>query len=178
MARSRWRTFRRCFGDTVADMAERSPEAVLSVLQENTAGNSRSAVVSNAQPEFRMNRMLIVAVTIVCMASSANAAMNRIEKSQQLKKLHNMYLQGVRDGLLTYNRQLETDASRRGGSKLYFCLPSGYDLTIDKIEKLVSRKANSTATSSEDDSSNFDERYDVSFPRLLLAKLRETYPCK
>src|SRR4029079_11410076 len=141
-------------------------------------GTHAARQLANAQSGFRMNRMLIVAVTVVCMASSANAAMNRIEKSQQMKKLHNMYLQGVRDGLLTYNRQLETDASRRGGGKLYFCLPSGYDLTIDKIEKLVSRKASSTATSSEDDSSNFDERYDVSFPRLLLAKLRETYPCK
>jgi hypothetical protein len=29
------------------------------------------------------------------------------------------------------------------------------------------------ASTSEDDSSNFDERYDVSFPRLLLSKLRE-----
>jgi hypothetical protein len=40
--------------------------------------------------------MLIAAITAVCMASSANAAMNRIEKGQQLKKLHKMYLQGVR----------------------------------------------------------------------------------
>jgi hypothetical protein len=45
--------------------------------------------------EFRMTRMLIAAITAVCMASSANAAMNRIEKSQQLKKIHKMYLQGV-----------------------------------------------------------------------------------
>ena len=52
------------------------------------------------------------------------------------------------------------------------------DLTIDKTEKLTSRKREPTASTSEDDSSNFDERYDVSFPRLLLSKLRETYPCK
>jgi hypothetical protein len=76
--------------------------------------------------EFRMTRMLIAAITAVCMASSANAAMNRIEKGQQLKKLHKMYLQGVRDGLLAYNRQLETDTSRRGGGKPYFCLPVAF----------------------------------------------------
>jgi hypothetical protein len=128
--------------------------------------------------EFRMTRMLIAAITAVCMASSANAAMNRIEKGQQLKKLHRMYLQGVRDGLLAYNRQLETDTSRRGGGKPYFCLPRDFDLTIDKTEKLASRKMDNTASNLEDGSSNFDERYDVSFPRLLLAKLMEAYPCK
>ena len=125
-----------------------------------------------------MTRMLIAAITAVCMASSANAAMNRIEKGQQLKKLHKMYLQGVRDGLLAYNRQLETDTSRRGGGKPYFCLPPDFDLTIDKTEKLASRKMDNTASNLEDGSSNFDERYDVSFPRLLLAKLMEAYPCK
>jgi uncharacterized protein (DUF39 family) len=52
--------------------------------------------------------MLISAITAVCMVSSANAAMIRIEKSEQLKKIHKMYLQGVRDGLLAYNRQLAT----------------------------------------------------------------------
>jgi hypothetical protein len=112
------------------------------------------------------------------MASSANAAMTRIEKSQQLKRIHRMYLQGVRDGLLAYNRQLETDTtSRRGGSKPYFCLPPDFDLTIDKAEKLTSRKIESTASNLDDGSGNFDDRYD-SFARLLLAKLREAYPCK
>jgi hypothetical protein len=125
-----------------------------------------------------MTRMLIAAITAVCMISSANAAMNRIEKGQQLKKLHKMYLQGVRDGLLAYNRQLETDMSRRGGSKPYFCLPANFDLTIDKTEKLTSRKVESAPSNLEDDSSNFDERYDVTFPKLLLGKLREAYPCK
>jgi hypothetical protein len=89
-----------------------------------------------------------------------------------------MYLQGVRDGLLAYNRQLETDTSRRGGGKPYFCLPRDFDLTIDKTEKLASRKMDNTASNLEDGSSNFDERYDVSFPRLLSAKLMEAYPCK
>lgn len=125
-----------------------------------------------------MVRMLVAAVAAVCMASGANAEMNRIEKSQQLKKIHRMYLQGVRDGILAYNRQLETDTSRRTGSKPYFCLPPNLDLTIDKTEKLTSRKANTAASNPEDASSNFDERYDFSFPSLLLAKLKEAYPCK
>jgi hypothetical protein len=125
-----------------------------------------------------MTRMLIAAITAVCMVSSANAAMTRIEKSELLKKIHKMYLQGVRDGLLAYNRQLATDTSRRGGSKPYFCLPPDFDLTIDKTEKLTSRKVESTASNSEDGSSNFDARYDVSFSRLMLAKLMEAYPCK
>jgi hypothetical protein len=125
-----------------------------------------------------MNRTLIAAVTAVCVVTNANAAMNRIEKSEQLRKIHRMYLQGVRDGLLAYNRQLATDTSGRGGSKPYFCLPPEFDLTIDKTEKLTSRKLNSPTSNLEDASSNFDERYDVSFPRLLLTKLRETYPCK
>jgi hypothetical protein len=122
--------------------------------------------------------LLITAIAALLMVSTANAAMNRIEKGQQLKKLHKMYLQGVRDGLLAYNRQLQTDTSRRGGSKPYFCLPANFDLTIDKTEKLASRKIESTPSSLEDGSSNFDERYDVSFPNLLLSKLREAYPCK
>jgi hypothetical protein len=125
-----------------------------------------------------MIRTLIAAITAVCTISTANAEMNRIEKSQQLRKIHKMYLQGVRDGLLAYNRQLETDTSKRGGSKPYFCLPSGVDLTIEKTEKLTSRKREGTASTPEDDSSNFDERYDFSFSRFLLAKLKEAYPCK
>ena len=122
--------------------------------------------------------LLITATAALCMVSTANAAMTRIERSEQLKKIHKMYLQGVRDGLLAYNRQLETDTSRRGGAKPYFCLPPGFDLTIDKTEKLTSRKTESAASNLEDTSSNFDERYDVPFPKLLLAKLREAYPCK
>jgi hypothetical protein len=129
--------------------------------------------------EFRMTRILLITATAaLCMVSTANAAMTRIERSEQLKKIHKMYLQGVRDGLLAYNRQLETDTSRRGGTKPYFCLPPGFDLTIDKTEKLTSRKTESAASNLEDTSSNFDERYDVPFPKLLLAKLREAYPCK
>jgi hypothetical protein len=62
-----------------------------------------------------MTRVLITAIAAVCMVSSANAALSRIEKGEQLKKIHKMYLQGVRDGLLAYNRQLATDTSRRGG---------------------------------------------------------------
>ena len=123
-----------------------------------------------------MTRVLITAIAAVCMVSSANAALSRIEKGEQLKKIHKMYLQGVRDGLLAYNRQLATDTSRRG--KPYFCLPPDFDLTLDKTEKLTSRKVESAASNSEDGSSNFDARYDVSFPRLLLAKLMEAYPCK
>ena len=122
--------------------------------------------------------LLITAIAALCMVPTANAAMNRIEKSQQMKKLHKMYLQGVRDGLLAYNRQLETDTSRRGSSKPYFCLPANFALTLEKTEKLTSRKVESAPSNLEDDSSNFDERYDVSFPRLLLVKLREAYPCK
>jgi hypothetical protein len=125
-----------------------------------------------------MAKMFVAAIIAVCMVSGANAAMNRIEKSQQLKKIHRMYLQGVRDGIIAYNRQLEADKSRRAGSKPYFCLPPDLDLTIDKTEKLTSRKIDSTASNPEDASSNFDERYDFSFPTLLLAKLREAYPCK
>ena len=126
-----------------------------------------------------MTRMLLItAIAALCMVSTANAAMNRIEKSQQLKKIHKMYLQGVRDGLLAYNRQLETDTSRRGGSKPYFCLPANFDLTIDKTERLTTRKVESAPTNLEDLASSFDERYDISFPKLLLAKLREAYPCK
>ncbi len=122
--------------------------------------------------------LLITAIAALCMVPTANAAMNRIEKSQQLKPLHKMYLQGVRDGLLAYNRQLETDTSRRGSSKPYFCLPVNFALTLDKTEKLTSRKVESAPSNLEDDSSNFDERHDVSFPKLLLVKLREAYPCK
>jgi hypothetical protein len=122
--------------------------------------------------------LLITAIAALLMVSAANADMNRIEKSQQLKKLHKMYLQGVRDGLLAYNRQLQTDTSRRGGGKPYFCLPAEFDLTIDKTEKLTSRKVERAPSSLEDGSSNFDERYDVSFPNLLLGRLREAYPCK
>ncbi len=46
----------------------------------------------------QMTRMLLItAIAALCMVSTANAAMNRIEKSQQLKKIHlKMYLQGVR----------------------------------------------------------------------------------
>jgi hypothetical protein len=128
--------------------------------------------------EFQMTRMLIAAITAVCVVSRANAAMNRIEKSQQMKKVHKMYLQGVRDGLLAYNRQLGTETSRRGGSKPYFCLPPDFDLTIDKTEKLTSRKMEGATSNVENGSSDFDERYDVSFPRLLLVRLMEAYPCK
>jgi hypothetical protein len=122
--------------------------------------------------------LFVTAIASLCMVSNANAAMNRIEKSRQLKKLYKMYLQGVNDGLLAYNRQLGTDTSRRGGSKPYFCLPTNFDLTIDKMEKLTSRKVETAPNDLDDDSSNFDERYDISFSRLLLAKLREAYPCK
>ena len=94
--------------------------------------------------------MFITAIAALCMVSTANAAMNRIEKSQQLKKLHKMYLQGVRDGLLAYNRQLETDTSRRGSSKPYFFLPANFALTLEKTEKLTSQKVESAPSNLKD----------------------------
>ena len=144
-----------------------------------TRGRDELEITLSVPMGAQMTRtLLITALVALFMVSSANAAMNRLEKSQQLKKLHKMYLQGVRDGLLAYNRQLQTDTSRRGGSKPYFCSPANFDLTTDKTEKLTSRKVQSAPSSLEDESSNFDERYDVSFPNLLLGKLREAYPCK
>lgn len=84
-----------------------------------------------------MRPALIAAITALCIASAT--ATNAVQEAMTLKAWRNApernaYLQGVRDGLLAYNAAL---ALRHAEPEPEFCLPSGYDLSVEKAEELM-----------------------------------------
>ncbi len=74
-----------------------------------------------------------------------------------------IYIQGVKDGLETYNEQLKFE-----GKEALFCLPPTA-MTVDQVESIMKRKAEELSKVA-----NMD---DMLISILLLEGLRATFPC-
>ncbi|WP_040301520.1 Rap1a/Tai family immunity protein [Afipia clevelandensis] len=113
-----------------------------------------------------MNRWIVSAYLLALAATPVAASDVRLEsyrnpKNESLRNFNQLYLDGVKGGLMAYN----AFAKSHGGQSA-FCIPANLALTVEQAEEIMLRRADKTAA-----------KGDMLVSILLLASLRETYPC-
>ena len=104
--------------------------------------------------------------SVCCLTFGANAATvllrdYKAPKSAEFKEFNELYLSGVREGLLTSNAKLAAD-----GKPKMFCLPPNKEVTAKEADEIMMQQANAVPDA---------DNYPISI--LLLAGLTDTFPC-
>jgi hypothetical protein len=113
-----------------------------------------------------MIRRLVIALMLIGVASSANAATIPLKgykspKNADEKAFMQMYLDGVREGIVELNVVMRAE-----GRQPLFCLPGKLALTVEQAEDIMMRQAQKMTDS------------DTSPIGLLLIEgLMDTFPC-
>ena len=113
-----------------------------------------------------MLRRMVIALMLVSLTSSANAALLRFKdyktsKDRWGKAVNKVYLDGVKQGLLAFDAELAVEGRQR-----LFCLPQNLALTVEQAEDIMLREANKTTD---------PDKFPISV--LLINGLKETFPC-
>lgn len=113
-----------------------------------------------------MSRSILVCLLMLA-ATPVDAADVRLDnyrnpKNDSFRNFNQLYLDGVKSGLMAYNAW----AKSRGGQQA-FCMPANLALTVEQAEEIMLRRADKTAA-----------KGDMLVSILLLAGLRDTYPCE
>jgi len=113
-----------------------------------------------------MIKRVMSAAIALCVASGANAATLRFKnytepKDEAQRILNAVYLDGLKDGLITFNIALA-----RSGAAPLFCLPPKMVLTPDQADDILMREAKGVP---------MPDDMPIGIP--LLAGLRKTFPC-
>jgi hypothetical protein len=112
-----------------------------------------------------MLRRLVIALMVFGLSSSANAAVifkdYKAPKDQYEAAFNKVYLDGVKDGVVASQAEMEFLGQRPG-----ICLPNNSALTADQAEDIIMREA--------DKVTNPDSRF---VAVLLLWGLEEMFPC-
>ena len=114
-----------------------------------------------------MIKRVMIAAIAVCVVSSANALTVRFKQyinpsDETAHEFDKLYLDGVSDGLITLNVAL-----RQEGKTPLFCLPPKMALTTEQADDILRREAKKIVPSD-----------DMPIGIVLLAGLRETFPCE
>lgn len=105
--------------------------------------------------------LLTLAATPVA-ASDVRLESYRNPKNESLRNINQLHLDGVKSGLMAFNAWAKSH-----GSQQAFCMPANLALTVEQAEEIMLRRADKTAA-----------KGDMLVSILLLAGLRETYPCE
>jgi len=113
-----------------------------------------------------MKRSILSVCCLALAAAPAVASDVRLDsyrnpKNESFRNFNQLYLDGVKSGLMAYNAW----AKSHGGQQA-FCLPANLALTVEQAEDIMLRRADKAAA-----------KGDMLVSILLLAGLRETYPC-
>ena len=79
-----------------------------------------------------------------------------------MREFYQLYLDGVRGGLMAYNARLKTQ-----GGQPAFCMPGKLALTTEQTEEIMLRSADKRAAKGE-----------MLVAILLLSGMQDTYPCE
>jgi Rap1a immunity proteins len=108
-----------------------------------------------------------IIASVCCLTFGANAATillrdYKAPKSAEFKEFNELYLSGVKEGLLTSNAKLATD-----GNPKMFCLPPNKEVTAKEAGEIIVQQANTVPDA---------DNYPISI--LLLAGLIDAFPCE
>jgi len=113
-----------------------------------------------------MIRRLVIALMLFSLSSSANAMTLLLKdykspKDEDEKAVTKLWLDGVKEGLITFNAHLRTE-----GQQPLFCLPGKSALTVEQAENIMMSEAKKVPN---------PDQYPVSI--ILLHGLKEAFPC-
>jgi hypothetical protein len=108
-----------------------------------------------------------IIVSVCCLTFGANAATillrdYKAPKSAEFEEFNELYLSGLKEGLLTSNAKLAAD-----GIPKMFCLPPNKEVTAKEADEIIVHQANTVPDA---------DNYPISI--LLLAGLIDTFPCE
>lgn len=99
---------------------------------------------------------------IPAVASEVRLDSYRNPKNESFRNFNQLYLDGVKSGLMAYNARIKSQ-----GGQQAFCMPANLVLTVEQAEDIMLRRAEKAAA-----------KGDTLVSILLLAGLRDTYPCE
>jgi Rap1a immunity proteins len=114
-----------------------------------------------------MNKWILSACLLAVTAAPVAASDVRLEsyrhpKNAAFRSFNQVYLDGVRSGLIAYNVRI----TRLGGQPA-FCLPGDLAMTTEQTEDIMLRSADKRSA-----------KGDTLIALLLLAGLQDTFPCE
>ncbi len=114
-----------------------------------------------------MNRWLFSACFLAAAAAPAAASDVRLDsyrhpKNEAFRSFNQLYLDGVKGGLLSYNAWLKSH-----GEQPAFCMPEHLAMTTEQAEDIMLKSADKRAA-----------KDDMLVALLLLSGLQDTFPCE
>jgi hypothetical protein len=114
-----------------------------------------------------MNKAILSVCLLALTAVPVAAADVRLDsyrnpKNEAFRNFNQLYLDGVRSGLIAYNARLKG----LGGQPL-FCMPGNLAMTTEQTEDIMLKSADKRAA-----------RGDMLIALLLLSGLQDTFPCE
>ncbi len=101
-------------------------------------------------------------VSIPAGAADVRLDSYRHPENQRMREFSQVYLDGVRAGLMAYNAR-----ARKHGGQMAFCMPGDLALTTGQTEEIMLRRADKSSA-----------KGDALVATLLLFGLQDTYPCE
>ena len=114
-----------------------------------------------------MNKWISSACFLALTVAPVAAADVRLDsyrnpKNEAFRNFNQLYLDGVRSGLIAYNARIKSL-----GGQPAFCLPANLALTTDQTEDIMLKSADKRAA-----------KGDMLISLLLLSGLQEAFPCE
>ena len=114
-----------------------------------------------------MNKWILSSYFLALTAAPVAASDVRLDsyrnpKNEAFRSFNQLYLDGVRSGLISYNSWIKSL-----GGQPAFCLPENSAVTTDQAEDIMLRSANKRAA-----------KGDMLIALLLLSGLQDTFPCE
>lgn len=114
-----------------------------------------------------MNKWILSACFLALTAAPVAASDVRLDsyrnpKNEAFRNFNQLYLDGVRSGLIAYNSWI-----KRLGGQPAFCMPGNLAMTTDQTEDIMLRSADKRAA-----------KGDMLIALLLLSGLQDTFPCE
>ena len=114
-----------------------------------------------------MNKWVSSACFLALTAAPAAAADVRLgsyrnPKNEAFRNFNQLYLDGVRSGLIAYNARIKSL-----GGQPAFCMPGNLAMTTDQTEDIMLKSADKRAA-----------KGDTLIALLLLSGLQDTFPCE
>ena len=114
-----------------------------------------------------MNRWILSACFLALTAAPVAASDVRLDsyrnpKSEGLRNAYQLYLDGVKSGLMAYNAWMKNH-----GGQPAFCMPGNLAMTTEQTEDLMLKSADKRAA-----------KGDMLIALLLMWGLQDTFPCE
>jgi len=111
--------------------------------------------------------LFIIALAMAAATAPAAAADVRLDsyrhpQNENFRIFNQMYLDGVKGGLMSYNAFIKTH-----GGQPAFCLPDNFALTTEQTEEIMLKAADKRGAKGE-----------MLVALLLMAGLRDSFPCE